>query len=568
MTRKSGHKQTSPPRSPLPVLDTGVPGLNDVLGGGVPTLSFNLVTGGPGSGKTTLAMQVLFANATPKRPGLYITLLGESSLKMLRYQQLNDYFETSRVGKDVHFLNLTEEALSGDLDGVLALVVAEVERLQPGIVMVDSFRALVRSQALHASSGELEAFIQQLAMKLATWEITSFLIGEYPERELSEPVFTVADGIIHLSQDLTRNSVVRRLQVVKARGCAPQPGLHTMRLSSAGVEVFPRTPEQLPDSPRKSGARMSTGIAGLDEMMGGGIPVGDSLVLAGPTGTGKTTFAMKFVAAGLAAGESAVIAIFEEHPDAYLERAESVDVDFRAAIAAGKLSVIYLRPLDLSVDETLQEIRVAVARLGATRVVIDSISGFEMALAPAFREDFRESFYRLIGALTGLGVTMYSTVEVIDGGGNASLKFTGYQVSFLTDDIISQRYVEIEGALQKALVVVKMRGSGHSREFRSYDITSTGVQLRESLREYDGILTGMPTRQLRIPVPKYPSLTPQEILVLEIMVRLGVAAPAAIAKQAGIEIEKMPLVLSRLVQLGYASKSGVHYQAEAGHTEP
>jgi circadian clock protein KaiC len=231
-------------------------------------------------------------------------------------------------------------------------------------------------------------------------------------------------------------------------------------------------------------------------MMGGGIPVGDSLVLAGPTGTGKTTFAMKYVAAGLAAGETAVIAIFEEHPDVYLQRAKSVEVDLRAAVQQGKLQIIYLRPLDLSVDETLDEIRRAVRRLGATRVVIDSISGFEMALAPAFREDFRESLYRLIGALTGLGVTMFSTVEVVEGTG---LQLTGYQVSFLTDDILSQRYVEMEGELRKVLVVVKMRGSTHSREFRTYEITATGVQLRESLRDYHGIITGMPTRHLLLP---------------------------------------------------------------------
>jgi circadian clock protein KaiC len=121
-----------------------------------------------------------------------------------------------------------------------------------------------------------------------------------------------------------------------------------------------------------------------------------------------------------------------------------------------------------------------------------------MALAPAFREDFRESLYRLIGALTGLGVTMFSTVEVVEGPG---LQLTGYQVSFLTDDILSQRYVEMEGELRKVLVVVKMRGSTHSREFRTYEITDTGVELRESLRDYQSITTGMPTRQLGIAVP-------------------------------------------------------------------
>ena len=396
-----------------------MPGLNDVLGGGVPALSFNVITGGPGTGKTTLAMQIMFANATPARPGLFVTLLGETSLKMLRYQQLFSFFDSSRVGSDVQLLNLSAEALSGDVEGVLKRITDEVDRLHPSIVVVDSFRSLVRSQGTDIATRQLEHFVQNLALHLTTWDVTSFLIGEYPQSEFREPVFTVADGVIWLSQEVNRSSVVRRLQVLKARGMAQMPGVHTLRISEGGVQVFPRTPEQLLQRGHPAEQpRLSTGIAGLDEMMGGGIPVGDSLVLAGPTGTGKTTFALKFVAAGLAAGESAVVAIFEEHPDVYVQRAKSVDVDLRAAIKADKLAIIYLRPLDLSVDETLEEIRVAVNRIGAKRVVIDSISGFEMALAPAFREDFRESLYRLIGALTGLGVTMYSTVEVVEREGD------------------------------------------------------------------------------------------------------------------------------------------------------
>ena len=561
MARLLARKRAKPKLGTLKVLSTGVPGLNEVLGGGVPALSFNLVAGGPGAGKTTLAMQLLFANATPGRPGLFITILGETAFKMLRYQQLFEFFDKDRVGTEVHFLNLSEEALNGDLDGVLIRIIAEVDRLHPGIVVVDSFRSLARTQG--ASTGPLEHFVQRLALHLTTWEVTSFLIGEYLEHELRDPVFTVADGVLWLSQELNRSSVVRRLQVVKTRGMAPMPGIHTIRITKAGLQVFPRTPERVVDIHPAGNLRLSTGIAGLDEMMGGGIPAGDSLVLAGPTGTGKTTFAMKFIAAGLAAGESAVIAIFEEHPEVYLERAKSVEVDLRDAVRKDKLRIIYLRPLDLSVDETLDEIRRAVGQIGATRVVIDSISGFEMALAPAFREDFRESLYRLIGALTGLGVTMFSTVEVVEGKGHSGLQLTGYQVSFLTDDILSQRYVEIEGELKKALVVVKMRGSTHSREFRTYDINATGVQLRESLREYDGIITGMPTRQLRIPPPAHPGLTEQEVLVLEMVIRSGAMSRAEVAKQTGLPPAGVDAILERLGQLRYLSRNGARYTAEA-----
>jgi circadian clock protein KaiC len=187
-----------------------------------------------------------------------------------------------------------------------------------------------------------------------------------------------------------------------------------------------------------------------------------------------------------------------------------------------------------------------------------------MALAPAFREDFRESLYRLIGALTGLGVTMFSTVEVVEGGeeGSTGLQLTGYQVSFLTDDILSQRYLEIEGELRKAIVVVKMRGSAHSRDFRTYDITGSGVQLHGSLRDYDGIITGMPTRQLRIPPPSHPGLTEQEVLVLELVTRGGTMSPAEVSKQTGLALAAVELILDRLVQLQYANRKSGRYEAE------
>lgn len=557
-----------PARQPaLALLDTGVPGLNEIFGGGVPERSFNVIAGGPGSGKTTMALQTLFAIASPERPGLFISLLGELPSKMLLYQQLYEFFDPRRLGADVHLLNLTEEALSGDLDRVLLRIVAEVDRLRPRVVVLDSFRALIRVRGEEASTSQVEAFVQRLAQHLTTWEITSFMIGEYPEQILLDPVFSVADGILWLSQEVNRNSVVRRLQVVKARGMASMPGLHTMRITRSGVQTFPRIPQRSQDIQPRGSARLSTGIPGLDEMMGGGIPLGDSVVLAGPTGAGKTTFAMKFIAAGLAVGEAAVIAIFEEHPDVYLERAHNVDVDLGLAVKADKLRIIYLRPLDLSVDETLAEIRTAVQEIGARRVVIDSISGLEMALAPAFRLDFRESLYRLIGALTGLGVTMFSTVEVVDNHGPIGLQLTGYQIPFLTDDILSQRYVEIRGELRKALMVVKMRGSDHSRAFRLYDLGSTGVQLRESLQEYDGILSGMPKRVRRSPSPAHPGLLEEEVRVLETLSRSGPMTPTAVAKQAGVPPKRISSILARLGQLQYARRTGTRYQAEAGPQE-
>jgi circadian clock protein KaiC len=247
------------------------------------------------------------------------------------------------------------------------------------------------------------------------------------------------------------------------------------------------------------------GIPELDEMLGGGIPEGDHCLIAGTSGTGKSALATHFIDSGLRDGEPAIIAIFEERPLGYVARAATFGLDLQNPREQGTLEILYLRPLDLSVDETMQEILDAVERTDAKRLVIDSLVGFEMALAPGFREDFRESLYRMIVALTGAGVTILSTVEIEENF--TSMPLSHYAISFLTDDVIRMRYVEIDGQLRKVMVVVKMRGGNHSKDIREYVITDKGVVLigpRQT--DYIGLTTGIPQRIGRLeeaaPEPK------------------------------------------------------------------
>jgi circadian clock protein KaiC len=474
-------------------LPSGVPGLDAVLGGGLPEYAFNLIAGGPGSGKTTLAHQIMFANASIERPALYFTVLGEPAIKMLRYQRQFGFFDPNLAGSAIQFINLSAEVLDGDLDAVLQRIVSESERAKPGMVVVDSFRTIggLSGDSQRGTTFDLDKFVQRLAHHLTTWEVTSFLLGEYSTEEQRNPVFTVADGVLWLTQATDRNSVVRKLQVVKARGCAPMPGLHTFRITDQGLQIFPRIPEQTLKRQPAMRERQATGVPGMDEMIGGGIIAGDAVLLTGPAGSGKSTVATQFMVAGLEKGETGVIAVFEEYPEEYIARASERNPDVAKMIKAGKLEIIYLRPLDLSVDEALFSILEAVERLGARRVVIDSLSGFEVALAPTFREDFRESLYRLVGTLTATGVTVFMTAEVSEAFREA--RFTSENVSFITDEIIVQRYVEIEGELGRVMAVIKMRGSEHTHEFRSYKVTPRGVVVGDSLKEYDGIITGVPT---------------------------------------------------------------------------
>ena len=535
-------------------LPSGVPRLDVVLGAGVPEYSFNLLAGDPGSGKTTLAHQFMFGNATEERPAIYFTILGEPALKMLRYQQQFTFFDHNKVNKSIHFINLSQEALDQDLGHVLEQIVAQVEKIKPGIVIVDSFRTLVRPTSENKPGRmSLTEFVQRLAIHLTSWQVTSFLIGEYVEHEMQEnPVFTMADGIIVLTQNTERNSMVRQIQVPKMRGQAPQPGRHTVRINHDGLQIYPRMIKPIEEAQKDLPSRtISTGVAGLDEMLGGGTLTGNSILVAGPAGSGKTTLAIHFIAEGVKQGESGVIAIFEETIPKYLDQGKGFGIDLEEMVKQGKLEMVYIRPLDLSVDETLYTIQEAVERIGATRVVLDSISGLEAALAPTFERDFRESLYRLLGAMTGIGITVLMTVEVTENYNE--LRFTPHIISFLTHDIVLQRYVEIEGQLRKMMTVIKTRGRKHSSDLRAYEVTQEGIVVGEVLRHYRGLITSVPQLREAKHVDRN-GLTDQETMVLRTLEEMEEAPLKDLAERTGLRRAKLTLALNRLVSLNYAGK--------------
>ena len=474
-------------------LATGVPGLDAILGGGLPEYSFNLIIGAPGSGKTTLAHQIMFALATPERPALFFTVLGEPTLKMLRYEQQFDFFDNDKINASVHFVNLNDELSSGNFDLVLARITREVESCSPALVFVDSFRSvMLEGQRKATGSLNLQQFVQQLGIHLSGWRATSFLIGEYVVASDPPPVFTVADGLIALEQRVSRNSMVRKLQILKMRGQATRPGMHTFRITSAGIEVFPAaliSDEHAPfleAGAVPSSQRLSMGVAGLDEMLGGGLPGGYSMLVAGPSGSGKTILATAFLAEGVRIGEPGIIVAFEQTPSQ--SRTRTID----EMVHAGSLGLINTRALDLSIDEIVQRLVDMILKMKARRVVIDSLSGFELAVAPSFREDFRESLFRMITVLAGLGITVLMTSELEDR--YTDLRFSPYGSAFLTDAIIVQRYIEVDSRLKRVMAVVKVRGSAHYDEIRQYEIIDGRIVMGLPLRDYEGLLGGRPTQ--------------------------------------------------------------------------
>ncbi|MBA2660387.1 MAG: AAA family ATPase [Nitrosospira sp.] len=473
-------------------LPTGVPGLDNLLGGGLPEFSFNLIAGTPGTGKTTLAHQIMFSLANPDNRALFFTVLGEPALKMLRYQQQFPFFDIDKINESIRFVNLSADLLDGNFERVLARIEEEVKGYAPSLVFVDSFRSVARSTK-PGEQGllELQRLIQQLGMQMTCWQATTFLIGEYLSAEAeSSPVFTVADGVLLLTQNLHRNSMMRKMQVVKIRGQAQAPGLHTFRISDRGIEVFPRAiieQGEAVESTKELSAnseRVSMGTPGLDDMLGGGLPAGYSLLVVGPSGCGKTILATEFLAEGVRKGEPGVIAAFEKSPSQLLSTRLS------SLVKTGKVGVIDTRSLDLSIDETLHDLIEMIDRMQAKRLVIDSLSGFELALAPEFSEDFRGSLYRMIAKLTGMGVTILMTSELEDRF--TDLRFSPFGSAFLADAIMVQRYTEIGGQLRRVFSVVKVRGSEHSKDIRLFDINDEGIVIGEVLSEYDGIMSGRP----------------------------------------------------------------------------
>ena len=228
-------------------------------------------------------------------------------------------------------------------------------------------------------------------------------------------------------------------------------------------------------------------------MMGGGLPRGYSLLVAGPSGSGKSILAAGFLAEGARSGETGVIAAFEQRSNA---ARGPVLADL---IGSDRIGVVDTGAPDLSVEEITMLLLTEIRRLKASRVIIDSLSGFELALAPTFRDDFRESLSRLVSSLTSIGASVVMTSELEDR--YTDLRFSPYGAAFMTDAIIVQRYIEVDSRLQRILAVVKVRDSDHSHELRLFHIDADGIKIGPMLAGREGLLGGQPSREQRKHAP-------------------------------------------------------------------
>lgn len=474
-------------------LSTGVQGLDVLLGGGLSEFSFNLIAGPPGSGKTTLAHQIMFSLASNERRALFFTVLGEPPLKMLRYQQQYSFFDMDKVGTCVRYVNLAEDLRTGDFSGVLARLMKEVEDFAPSLVFVDSFRSVAQTaRSGNEGVADLQHFIQDLGTRMTSWQATTFLIGEYlhGDNEAS-PIMTVADGMISLTPVHDDNSVVRKMRVVKMRGQAHMSGSHTFRITDDGIRVYPRllpplAQEYHAGAPiERDPQRIPTGTPDLDTLLHGGLPRGHSMLVSGPSGCGKTILGTHFLQEGARSGEKGVVVSFEKGTSR-LRNADLADM-----VASGDVVVIESRVIDLTVDELLDAMHEAIDRTGARRVVIDSLSELALYLAPEGRNHLRSTVFQMLTSLAKRDVTVLVTMGVDDDF--TQMRFSQAEVAYLTDAIVLMRFGEKGGQLRRFISVVKVRGSAHSADLREYHIAGDGIHIDPVSTEFESVLRGVPT---------------------------------------------------------------------------
>jgi circadian clock protein KaiC len=470
---------------------TGIAGLDEVLHGGLVPQRAYLVRGGPGTGKTTLGLHFLLAGVAAGESTLLITL--ESDEAQLRADAAVQGLDLADVRvldlsptRDFFAQNESYDIFSPadvERDPTTRRIVETIDALRPRRVFVDAITTL-RYLAPDAFQFRRQAlsFLRYLVEHGATVLMSSEPTASVPDDDLR----FMSDGILDLDVSREHGTLRRSLAVTKLRGSDFAGGRHSIRLTDRGMVVYPRL---VPSAHEREFVAeiVPSGVAELDELLGGGIERGTISIVTGPSGAGKTTLGMQFMKEAAARGERSVVYAFEEQTDTLLHRCDNIGIPVREMIAAGTLTVMQVEPLRFSPGEFALLVRREVEQFGTRLVMIDGISGYRLTLVG---EDLVPQLHALGRYLKNMGVTvlLINEVEAITG----DFRATEAGVSYLCDNLIFLRYVELDGELRKAIGVLKKRMGSFGRTLREIEITDQGMRVGAPLTGLRGLLTGTP----------------------------------------------------------------------------
>lgn len=458
-------------------ISSGNDALDRILGGGFPVNSTNLIMGMPGTGKTVLAQSIAFHNATAEHPTLFISTVSEPLDRMLRYVQEFSFFDIEKIGEAVIYQEISDPLRTNGLVAAVEEIVALIKEHRPAYLVIDSFKAL---HSFSDSEKEFRSCLSTLSSVLSSLAITSFWVGEYSTDEIPDlPEFAVTDSIVELVLKKIGVGDVRYLRVSKLRGSSFFSGEHAFRIGEDGLQLYPRfTTTSDPIDYELAAARTPTGVEALDTMLAEGLWKGSSTLVFGPPGSGKTLLGLHFIFKGIEMGEKGLIATLQENPTQLQRIAMGFGWDVNEAIASGMLTLMYVSPVDVYIDEFVSRVTQKSLAEGAQRLLIDSVNDLRAA-SPADGR-FRDFMYSLVQAMAVEGISVFMTHEVGDLFATTVLSKEG--ISHMSDNVILLSYLRDAAQIKRTISVIKTRASEHDAGIRLFTITSGGILLGGSIR--------------------------------------------------------------------------------------
>ena len=463
----------------LEIVPTGVAGLDVILGGGLPAAGAYLIAGIPGTGKTTLGNQLAFLHAAGGGSAVFATILAESHGRMLAHLRQFAFFDPALVGERVHYANLLESLDEGGLDGLLVETRRVVREHHASLLVIDGTTA---AEDLAPSPLDYRRFTQALQVQATLLGCTTILLSHRRPEEV-DAIATHVDGVVVLARERLDGQARRSAEVTKLRGVAHRTGGHDLAITGAGVAIYPRlesvvgNTEPLAPEPED---RLGFDVPGLDAMLAGGLPARSSTVVLGPTGTGKTTIALHFAAAGADQGEPVLFAGFRETEPSLNRTAAGLGLGLDRHIESGLARVLWQAPLDLSPDQWAWSLLDAVAAHRPRRVVVDALSDVVRFIAG------RERMYGFAVALTNelqaRGTTALFTIELDTlAPGDVGVPLPASSAAM--DNGVLLRAVERQARLRRWVSVLKLRQSGFDPAIREFVIGDRGVEVGDTADE-------------------------------------------------------------------------------------